>query len=270
MTEILYLDLYFFTNFFMDLISFAVTSLAVSEKTSLLRMALAALFGAAFSCGLALFVRSEGLSLLLSLLVLPLILFFAFGKKSGKRLFKIGLFYFSASLFLGGAAEALSYYMGQKKSLTLGVFLGVSFFALGIFQIFCRSLDKKLETAVVSLAIRVSGRCEYFFGLVDSGLLLRDPENGLPVMILKAEYALPLLSGEELERVKEGGEGTIPIPMKTASGKGVLYAFRPDGVRILRKGQKKKEKEKQDILVALDFSSGGFGGCPCLVPLSVI
>lgn len=270
MDEILYLDLYFFTNFFMDLVSLAVTSFAVSEKIGFFRMVLFSVFGAVFSCALTLFQTGPFFSFFLSLLVLPPLLFFAFGKRRGKRFFRIGLFYFVASLFLGGAAEALSYYMGRNKSLTFGVFLGITFLALGIFQLFCRNLNKKLETAVVSLAIRFSGRSECFFGLVDSGLLLRDPEKGMPVLILKAEYALPLLTSEELERVREGGEGTVPIPMKTASGTGVLYAFRPDGVRILRKGQKKERKEKRDVLVALDFTSGGFGGCPCLVPLSVL
>lgn len=183
---------------------------------------------------------------------------------------KIALFYVCTALFLGGAVEAISYYMGRKGSLTLGVFLFLVFLSFGLFQLFGRRLNQKLDTAVVSLAVRFAGRCEYFYGLVDSGLLLRDPERGLPVLILKAQYASPLLSREFLQTMKEGGEGSVAIPMKTASGSGVLHAFRPDGVKILKNGKKRKKKEEREILIALDFSEGGFGGCPCLVPLSVI
>lgn len=269
MNEILYLDLYFLTNFAMDLVSLGVASLVSSEKIRMLRLTLASLFGGVFSCLIAIFSPGAFWDLLFSIPALILILFIGFGSR-GKRMGRIALFYLLTALFLGGAVEAISYYMGQKGSLTLGIFLFLVFLSFGFFQLFGRRMNQKLSTAVVSIAVRFAGRCEYYYGLVDSGLLLRDPEEGKPVLILKAGYATPLLSEEFLQRLKSGGEGSIAIPMKTASGSGVLYAFRPDGVKILRNGKKRKEKEEREILIALDFSEGGFGGCPCLVPLSVI
>ena len=270
MSEILYLDLYFLINFSMDLVALAVSGLATSEKTNFKRLFLASFFGAVISCVLVCLHLGKIMNFLFSIPALFAVLYVGFGKRNGKRMLRITLFYLASSLFLGGAVEAISYYMGRNGKLTLGVFLTLLFLSFGVFQLFGRSLNRKLETAVVSLSIRFSGRSEYFFGLVDSGLLLRDPEKGLPVLILKAEYASPLLSREEVEKMKNGGEGSVPIPMKTASGEGLLYAFRPDGVNVVKSGNKRKKKEEREVLVALDFSGGGFGGCPCLVPLSVL
>ena len=269
MNEILYIDLYFLVNFAMDLISLGVASLASSEKVKFRRLIFAAVLGGVFACLCTLFSLPPYFSFFLGFASLFLMVLFAFGWR-GKRMVKILLFFLCTALFLGGTVEALSYYMGKTGSITPGVFLFLVFSSFGIFQLFARRLNQKLETAVVPLSVRYGEKNECFYGLVDSGLLLKDPEMGFPVLIMKAQYASPLLSQEFLERMKEGGEGSIAVPVKTASGKGVLYAFRPDGVKILGGGKRKKYKEEREVLIALDFTSGGFGGCPCLVPLSVI
>ena len=113
-----------------------------------------------------------------------------------------------------------------------------------------------------------------FFGLVDSGCLLRDPEEGREVILLKSSFATDLFSGTDLASLREGmlpqKTEMIPVPIRTASGKTVLFAFAPRFVKLHLSGIGKKPKNLNGVLVALDFSDGGFGGCPCLVPLSVL
>ncbi len=274
MKEILYLDVFFITNFLMDLVSLSVGALIASEKAKFSRLLAASLVGALFSVGILVLSPGRLLQFFAGMISFCLMIFLAFGRKNRRRFGKILTFSFVTSLFLGGAAEAISYYTGFEKSrITPGIFFALLFFAFGCFSLWGKSVNRKLETAVVSLAITFSGRKEYFFGLVDSGLLLKDPEGQRPVLLLKAEYASPLLPYDFLSHIKNGvcpeGEKLFSIPMRTASGTGRLYAFLPERVSIIKNG-KKKNKEWEDVLVALDFSEGGFGGCPCLVPLSVL
>ncbi len=276
MKEILYLDVFFIINFLMDLISLSVGSLISSEKIRFLRLIGASFLGGVFSTVMMMFSPGRLMNVFFGMILFLFTVFIAFGKRKFSRFLKVCLFSFATALFLGGAVEAISFYtlsQGGRARLTPGIFLAVAFLALGLFSLWGKSLDRKLRTAVVSLAISVSGRSEYFFGLVDSGLLLRDPVGARPVLLLKAAYATPLLSADFLERIKNGTfseeENVFLIPTKTASGSGQLYAFLPERICVLGNGKKKK-KEHKDVLIALDFSEGGFGGCPCLVPLSVL
>ena len=156
----------------------------------------------------------------------------------------------------------------------LGVLLGTVFLCVSVYALWGSSMNRKLDTAVVSLSISFCGRCEHYYGLVDSGLLLRDPDEGRPVLLLKAEYAEPLLSREFICRMAKGelssDEKLICVPIRTVGGERSLYAFLPERVQVISMGKRRKKRNERGVLVALDFSGGGYGGCPCLVPLSVI
>ncbi len=270
MKEIVYLDLYFLWNFLMDGVLLLLAGWICSEKTKWLRLLAASTFGALCSTCLLLWSVGRYLTLILGLVsFLPMILI-AFGRRSLRRLTFLSLFAFFASFFLGGALEAISYYaLGTKSGVTLGVFLAAVFFAYGAFLLWGRRVKRKMESRVISLSILNGENEEHLYGLVDSAAFLCDPESGNPVILLKAEYAQTLLSTEEILRLRLGqGEGVVPISMKTASGAGHLFAFLPKAVRFHRPGKRKQKEEP--ILVALDFSGGGYAGCPCLVPLSVI
>ena len=277
MKEVVYLDVFFLINFVMDAVSLAVGALASSERARLWRILAASFLGGAVSLGM-LVCSVRGIWLLLGgILSFFGMVFVCFGKKSPRRLGKAALFSFLTALFLGGAAEAIRFYTASSpggERLTLGVFFTVILLAFGAFSLWGKSLDRKLETAVVSLSVRFSGRCEHYVGLVDSGLILRDPEGSRPVLLMKAAYASPLLPDSFLKRLETGDvsgeERLFCVPIRTASGRGELYAFLPESVSVLRRGGRKKAKEHREVLIALDFSQGGFGGCPCLVPLSVL
>lgn len=268
MKEVIYLDLFFLWNVLMDAVSLAVAGMIASEKAKLWRLFAASVFGAVVS--LLILPFGPFLTLLAGFLsFLPMVLI-AYGVKPLRRLGLISLFVFLSSLFLGGALEALSSYAGKRGGgLGFGVTLAALFFVFGAYRLWGMGLKRKLETRVISLSIRYRERESQFYGLVDSGCFLRDPESGDPVILLKAEYAADLLSPEELFSMRCGnGEGAVPIPVRTASGQGLMFAFSPERVRLHRKTEKKKREER--VLVALDFSGGGFAGCPCLIPLSIV
>jgi len=271
MKEIVYLDVYFAWNFVLDLVSLLLAGQIVSEKAGWFRLFSASAFGAVFSVLILLCSPGRGWTFLLGLLLFFPMIFIAFGKRSFRRFVFVSLFAFLSALFLGGTMEFLSYYAaGTRQGVTLGIFLSALFFAFGAFVLWGKSLKRKMESRVISLSIRKGEREEQLYGLVDSGSFLRDPESGAPVILLKAEYAGSLLSREEMLRFRLGeGEGIVPIPVQTASGRGRLYAFLPEAVHLHRPGKGRRKKE-ESILVALDFSGGGFAGCPCLIPLSIL
>lgn len=277
MTELLYLDVYFLTNFAMDFVALAVGGLVSSEKVGKGRLLLAALGGALFSLAMVLFPLSLFWQGVLSLVAFFAMILAAFGKRRPRRYVFPALFSFATALFLGGACHFLLYYasaIGGGERLGLGILFAAIFSALGLFSLWGRGMRRRLETGVVSLSIDFGGRQESFYGLVDSGLLLRSPDDPRPVLILKAQYAAPLLPASLLRRLQngqtEGEEKLFFVPIHTVGSEGILYAFLPDRLTVTPMGGSLKRAGVRDALVALDFSEGGFGGCPCLVPLSVL
>lgn len=277
MYEVFYVDLYFATNFLMDLVSLGIGALSASQKVPMWRLCLAAVFGAVFSTAVALVRAGNAWTLTLSLIAFAVMLVICFGVRSPRRLVKPGLFSFAGAVFLGGAAQTVSHYVlprGSEARLGFGVLLGTVFLGVSVYSLWGSYMSKKLDTAVVSLNISFCGKCEHYYGLVDSGLLLRDPDEGRPVLLLKAEYAEPLLSRDFLCRMAKGelssDEKLICVPIRTVGGDRNLYAFLPERVQVIPMGKRRKKREERGVLVALDFSGGGFGGCPCLVPLSVL
>ncbi len=273
----IYIDSYFFFNFLMDAVALSLAALCASETVRLWRLVLASLFGAIFSVAVLL-VEVPPVGVIISALLsfFPMV-FFAFGKRRLRRWVLVSLMAFASSVFLGGAAEAVTYFvsaLGGQARISVAVFLVMLFFGFGVFSLWGKNLYRKMDTSVISLSISYEGKEVAFFGLVDSGCLLRDPEEGREVILLKGEYATDLLSEKMIRSLRFGEmpeEGNVvSVPMRTASGKTVLYAFAPSFVSLHLAGGRKKNKRLREVLVALDFSGGGFGGCPCLVPLSVL
>ncbi|MBQ3076035.1 MAG: sigma-E processing peptidase SpoIIGA [Clostridia bacterium] len=277
MNEIFYIDLYFATNFLMDLVSLALGALSASHKVPLWRMSLAALFGAGASTALALVRWSQLAKLVLSLPVFAAMIGICFGLRRPRTWLKPALFSFAGAVFLGGAAHMIFDYVSTSGGAAhpgFGVFLGAVALGVFLYSLWGKHINCKLDTAVVSLSISFCGRCEHFYGLVDSGLLLRDPDLGRPVLLLKAEFASPLLPRDFIWRMARGElsgeEKLICVPIRSVGGERELYAFLPERVQVCSCGKRKMKKEERDVLVALDFTQGGYGGCPCLVPLSVL
>jgi len=273
----IYIDTYFFFNAVMDAVALLLAGLCASESVKFRRLILSALFGAAVSV-ITLLLEMAPLGNLIAafLSFFPMVLL-AFGKKRIRRLTLVSLMAFVSSLFLGGAAEAVTYFvsaLGGKLRIGVSVFLVIIFLGFALFSLWGKSLYRKMDTSVISLSISFDGKEAAFFGLVDSGCLLRDPEKGREVILLKGEYAADLLSEEMMNSLRLGlapkNGNIVAVPVRTATGKTVLFAFSPSYVSLHTAWAGKRNKRLREVLVALDFSEGGFAGCPCLVPLSVL
>lgn len=273
----IYIDTYFFFNALMDGVALILAGLCASETVRFRRLVVSALFGGTFSV-IALLLELPPLGTLFAafLSFFPMV-FLAFGKKRLRRLALVTLMAFVSFLFLGGAAEAVTYFvssLGGKARISVSVFFVILFLGFGGFTLWGKSLYRKMDASVISLSISFEGKEAVFFGLVDSGCLLRDPEKGREVILLKGDYAADLLPEGLVSSLRLGeppkDADIVSVPVRTASGKTVLFAFSPSYVSLHSAAEGKRSKRLREVLVALDFSDGGFAGCPCLVPLSVL
>ncbi len=266
MEEIIYIDLYFAWNFVLDLVSLLVGHLASSRRPHFFRLVFASALGASFSVA-TLFIPHP-LRLFSGCAIFYPMVLLSCGRGRAREKLVVGFFTFLTALFLGGAMEFLTFYVGREKGgVSLGILLAAVFLALGAWSLWGKALRRRLDTLVIPLSICHKGKREELYGLVDSGALLRSPD-GRDVILLKAHEAGGLLTPEELDRIRFGqGEGLVSLPIRTASGEGNLYAFLPTAVYFY---EKKKVKQSNQVLVALDFSCGAFGGCPVLVPLCAL
>lgn len=274
MHRALYLDSYLLLNFLMDGAALLITARILTARLKWYRLLFASALGAAFSL-FPLFLPRWGL-IPAALGFLPMDLV-AFGKAPPRRFFLSCLFQCLSSLVLGGAVEALYYYAGkagEAHRVTPGVFLFCLCLGLGAFSLWGRSTRRRLESCVVSITVRRGENRADTYALVDSGCLLREPVSGDPVILMKAEAARALFTPGELAALERGdaraGLGLLAVPLRTASGSGVLFGFRPTLVGLHHRAFKKAYRETSRAVVALDFSGGAFAGCSCLVPLSMI
>ncbi len=272
MREILYLDVYFVLNVLLDAVSLAAAGLCTGEKTRFARLLISSVSGGVF-CVLSLFLRmSSRTEALLGLVMAIPMIWIAFGKRNFRRFGMLTLFFWLTAFVLGGVVQFLSdcflFPRGEER-ITLGIFLALIFFTLGAWQLWGKRMKQRLDSCIISLCITHRGAHRDYFALVDSGSFVSDPVSGDPVILMKAEAALLLLGEETLERFRQGSGETIPISVKTASGRCVLFAFRPNNIRV-DTGFRKKRKKNIRALIALDFSGGAFAGCPCLVPLRAV
>ena len=116
------------------------------------------------------------------------------------------------------------------------------------------------------LKITIGQKLGRFSGLSDSGNLLRDPIGGKAVIVLdrdKAEHTFPLLFRRESELPPELAVRVRMIPVKTASGSGLLTAVRPDKITLTCDG----EEREIEALIASSKEKISDGGADAVIPL---
>ena len=178
------------------------------------------------------------------------------------RLWLSGGLYVLTSMVMGGMMTALYHWLnraGVSDLLPAGE-EGVSSIAFvllavtsGLFTLVWGKIFRNAErrrplrvTVIATLAERTVS----FTGMVDSGNLLTDPLSGVPVIAVKQEVMEPMMSPElkaflsvsplpvaNMTDLPEGERLRI-IPADTATGKGLLVAFRPDTVVLSTAGRK--------------------------------
>lgn len=279
MSLILYADVLFAINFIMDYLALYASSAVLRLKKNRLRLALGAFVGAAY-CLLKLYVTlaEPFTALAVSLVMCGVSLW------NGKLFtyIKAVILFYAASMLFGGVMTFLyesAYRYRHAQILKNGLTPGMFFAAVGILFILILVGGKIISHSVfaknVNVRIRIGDKCENFRMLCDSGNLLCDPYNGLPVMVLDAKSLDKLLGKDGFHRHFDTLGGLAAsrkfryIPIHTPSGDGALPAFLPDGVFV--RGSRRNEPERPiDAMIAVDSREAGYGENDGIIPLSAV
>ena len=267
--QTVYVDLYFFINFSMDILCLFLTSKLLSEKLSLSRALLAAAFGGLYA-NLSLFVGVGGfLGFLFDVISLFLLCIIAFGQRMRLKRMPLYILVFAAiSATLGGIMTALYYTLnrtgifdflreGDGDGISVWIFAFLAAVSAVITLLGGRGATRKMSASDVRLEITLGGRTVPLHGMIDSGNLLRDPISGKPCIVVDARRLRPILPPE----LRDGKNMTaglsalrgdvrkkvVLIPVATATGERMLVGLRAERVRISAEGREKYA----DAIIAL-------------------
>ncbi len=279
-----YIDVYFFINLTVDVLSAYFAAKALHMHSSIRRLVFIGTIGGILAVldviiNPPIIMRIASLVLLLSLSGMMI----ARGASLKRRTkFMIAFLFFE--VFIGGGVYygylLIERYMSEffigdsnvaerRELITLSVLI---LFVIGVLKLLIMVLGGDRFVRSVRLRIEIEGKCEELDALVDSGNLVRDPMNMCPVLFVKKAAAKRLLPMNVVELSNIDGLGghfrkrirLIPV---TRNGKThVMTGVRTDKVSIIGPDG----EDEVMVTLAIDKEEGSFGGYDALLPSSVM
>ena len=271
---IIYVDQFFFGNLLMNYLILWSAGRLSNARSSVFRLALAAVLGSLYS--LLTFLPGTGLLFGLpgKLLFSLMMVLAAFAPLPWRTLAACAGFFYLSSFTLGGMVLGFTYllhtnagFFGEMKEIPAvigrhfwsGVLLSL-LFGWTAYRLGRRLLQRRLARRRFKVAISFFGRRVDVDALVDTGNSLVDPLSGDPVIVVEYEALKALLPPEIKQSLEESqldytrllaGLANTPwaarfriIPFRSLGEQhGLLAGLRPDAVEI-DEGSKKITAEK--------------------------
>ena len=283
MKPVVYIDVLFLVNFFINLILLCATSKILKLKTHPLRLSAAAILGAFYAVLIfypKLGVLYTSVAKVLSSLAIAAV---AFNIK-GIRLYIKALFTFlMVTLAFGGGIFAIMCFTGLGAKSGMFLKNGVLYMNLP-WQILITAafvlylLISKIRNAIVSgkenlidMTVTYSGHSASLKALIDTGNALCDPITNTPVIVAEFKAVKRILPEEFTHIFENGNEDNLAeiekaaanlscrirlIPFKSLGCEnGMLLGFKPDKVEIFL-----NEKPLTLGEVIIGLCSGGLSG----------
>ena len=272
MNQVVYADLLFLIDFSMDFLCLYVTSRILHRNFGLWRCLGGAAVGGTYSV-LALILEMNVLpGIIADIGVCALICLSAFGCH-GKGLYEYFLCvltFFGVSAALGGFMTAIYSMLNRfdlplesvnEKGDGISIWLfGLLAVASGLWTMLGGDFFKRACTSrVADVDITYRGNKVTLRALVDTGNMLSDPISGKSVIVVENKIASRLIgriasvSGMrgDLDAMDEEDRLKLRlIPISTAAGESVLYAFLPENVTVTVKKKNKRRQMEIDALFA--------------------
>lgn len=278
MDNTVYADLLFLIDFSMDFLTFYIVARLLRQRPKIIRMCSASAMGGVYS------VISLGINvgrlpaLVFDIFVCFVMCMTVFLEKDPKRFRKMPLYtllYFTVSALLGGVMTAIYGFLNRRRpsdasvgrnELSLWVFGFVALLSGLVTLLGGNLLGRTSRAKIGRLTVRLGARKVTFEAMSDSGNLLRDPIGGRDVVVVdgkKARNIVPSLALSDAGALPDEMKKRVRmIPVRTASGEGLLEAFVPDDVLLLYDGTEKHI----DVLIAVSKSDLDGGECEAIVP----
>ena len=277
--KVIYIDVLIFVNFIVNYFILLATQRICRQRAGTLRIFLADALASA--CSLAVFLPETGAisGVMLRLAVSSAVVLTAFGFRDCKRFFSLLGGFFAVSFAYAGICFGIWAVFKPKGMIIKNdiVYFDVSPLLLICTSAVCyvllmllkKHFSKDEGTSLeYTVEITINGQTSSLKGFLDTGNMLYDCFSECPVIIAKKQYihnsAIPNFSfaGGEKGLKQLDGSVNLPenlkgfrlIPYCVVGSKGVLPAFKPDGVVI---SDGKTEYKPDCCLVALSDEQTG-------------
>lgn len=284
MGQVVYADLYFMINFSMDFLCFFLTAKILSVKFNVFRLSIAAALGGVYAICALFLSLGRVWSLIVDMAVCAILCVVAFlRKRELKEIFTYIPVYIAVSMVLGGFMTALfnlfnrlDLPMPDSDSDGMSIWLFAILAVLGGFSVLIggRFFARKSARKNAEVTLTYDGKSVCVRALCDSGNLLRDPVSQVPCIVVDRMLLRGVIPDEVLFASSNGGISSLSsmgresslrirlIPANTATGEGLLIAFRVDSVEV----DSGKGKRRVDALVAASTIGSTADGSHALIP----
>lgn len=241
-----YIDVVFVVNMCIDYMLLFMTSSFLHIKTSFFKLILSSVVGSLFAVAIAVFQPEDVLKLILTISVLPLVLFLCYGSRRPITFLKIFITYFSVSVLLGGFATLFDLYLGELNNRMFVMFLCLTVFIV-VFSKSIVIIGKETNMKRVRAVVEYQDNLIEICLLCDSGNLLVEPYKQLPVIMLDGRFKKKFDVSSDCDyRI---------IKFKSASGVDFAGVIFPKNISVYH-------KRKTGIDAAIGFVKEGlFSGC---------
>ncbi len=271
-----YADVLVSVNILITYIFLVCVRVFFGAPTNKLFIALASFIGGISSVVIFFEEGSVLLNILYKAFVCAVITAVAFMPDNLKRFSKLFGGFFGVSVLFGGAVYLINITLKPHNlfvnngavyfDMSVTYLIGVVFSVYGVFTLFewfflRRSVTRDTYDVIISLRqSEVTLR-----GFVDTGNSLRDGLSGNPVFVAGRDAVSPLFTYDEMSFLKGTCTGTPPdslkmyyrvLPCTTATGKGLLPAFVPQRV-VLVKGNQKADAGRVTIGLSPELKDEG-------------
>ena len=276
-----YIDVFFFINFTVDILALLLTVRLLRIKSNIRRIIFVSLLGAAVA-SVDLFITDRiTFSALSAIFFLLVGIFIAKGITVTRRIKAVAAF-LVCEIMIGGTVSLgytlLDKYLGKYLSEVEGkaenrgalIFALIILFTIGVFRLLMFLFSGTVSEKSVKLRIEIEGQSIEAEALVDSGNLVRDPMNMYPVVFIKKRLAKKIIPGNvidltDIDALGEEYKKRIRlIPISRGGATHVFTAVRPDTVIAVDKNC------DMGVTVAIDKEEGSYGGFDALVPSAAL
>ncbi len=246
---IIYADVLVALNWLIDFLLLSAAGVFLRIPATRFRLVMGGLVGGVYALVLLLPKFSPAIRFLVDAAVSVLMTAIAFPRCRIRVLFKRAVVFWGISTLFSGAVWLLHLYLvgeyihthnGQiyasLSPLALTTFTVISYVAVRAFEhITNRRMPKHSDYRVT--VCDEAATCEVR-ALFDSGMRLREPFSGAPVIVMERECVIPCVSQDVQEALRENKAHPRVrwIPCQTVAGEGLLPAFRPKNVQVKRWG----------------------------------
>lgn len=247
MVTVIYADILFIINLFIDYICLYIVYKMNSLKVRYFRIISASIIGGVYGV-LYLFIDYNVIHIIVYLII-SLVAF-----KMDKKYFS-NLFYFGVlSATLGGLTLSLLNIIGNKKYISFCFILSI---LMTSYLFIFRKRNSHLKN--VDLEIIISEKTIKETAFIDSGNVLKDIYTGKNVILIKRD-----ILGESFIIEEQKGFKVLPIEYKNYI---IIKCFKPDLIKVIFNN---KDIYEIDALIAVDESMGSYCEKNVLMPESLI